>query len=155
MNTKTLFSSNTGDWATPQDFFDQVAKRFRFALDAAASPSNAKCPIFYSLENGDDGLTLPWANTTWLNPPYGRGIGAWIEKAVQEKLKRGIASVLLVPARTDTKWFQLAFRHAAGLWLVPGRLKFGGSKDAAPFPSALFYFCPRVDMPCQVAYWGA
>lgn len=155
MNKDLHFSSATGDWATPQDFFDEVNRQFNFASDVAASEANAKCDLFYDGSEGLDGLVETWGingGPAWCNPPYGRGIGVWINKAIVEKLNRH-PSVLLVPARTDTKWFRLAFENAAKLWFVPGRLKFGGCKDAAPFPSALFYFTHKIAMPCQVAYW--
>lgn len=155
MNESTrqvMHSSAPGDWATPQDFFDQVNEAFKFTLDTCATFTNKKCHAYYG--DGIDGLAAPWhrEGCNWCNPPYGRGIGVWIEKAIMER-DRGCASVLLVPARTDTKWFQLAFMNATKLFLVPGRLKFGGSKDAAPFPSAMFYFSPHVKMPCSVEYW--
>jgi phage N-6-adenine-methyltransferase len=144
MNT-ALFSSATGEWATPQDFFDEVDARFHFTVDAAASAANHKCASYFDLAL--DGLHQPWDGTIWCNPPYGRSIGLWTAKA------EGTDSVLLVPSRTDTKWFKRAFEHAAELFLIAGRLKFGGSENSAPFPSCLFHFDPSNKGPCRTSYW--
>lgn len=141
-----LFSSATGEWSTPQDFFDEVDARFHFALDVCATKENAKCELYYDV--GQDGLSRPWFARAWCNPPYGRGIGAWTAKA------EGTASVLLVPARTDTKWFVRAFAHAAELFLIAGRLKFGGAENSAPFPSCMFHFNPKYQGACRVSYWN-
>lgn len=74
------FSSKTNDWATPQDFFDELNKEFGFELDVCASSKNAKCLNFFSEE--DDGLKQNWDNKRiFMNPPYGREIGKWVKKA--------------------------------------------------------------------------
>ena len=73
--------------------------------------------------------------TVWLNPPYGRQIGRWVAKAAEEARKPGTTVVLLVPARTDTRWFHDYLYGNADLRFVRGRLKFGGAKSGAPFPS--------------------
>ena len=77
-----LFSSATPEWGTPQDLFNALNRRFSFTLDVCASPENAKCPHFFSKE--EDGLSRPWSGRCWMNPPYGRFIGAWVEKARRE-----------------------------------------------------------------------
>jgi phage N-6-adenine-methyltransferase len=110
-----MFSSKTDLWATPQDYFDSVAKEFQFTLDVCALPENAKCEKFYSPEI--DGLSQEWEGVCWMNPPYGRVIGKWVRKAY-ESAKRGAVVVGLLPARTDTQWFhdyiykKSSFRHA-------------------------------------------
>lgn len=58
MNTEVLFSSKEEKWATPQDFFDKLNDEFHFTLDAAASPDNAKCPVYFTEEQ--NGLTQSW-----------------------------------------------------------------------------------------------
>ena len=72
----------------------------------------------------------------WMNPPYGREIGKWVEKAY----KSNAVVVCLVPARTDTKWWHEFCMKSKEIRLVQGRLKFGGSKNSAPFPSAVVVF---------------
>lgn len=137
-----LFSSDRMDWATPQALFDAVDEEFGFVLDAAASESNAKCKLFLGEE--DDALSSPsWpairGDAVWLNPPYGRQIGKWVERAYRESLK-GLTVVVLVFVRTDTKWWQSWAMRAAEVRLIPGRVRFGGSSAGAPAPSCLLVF---------------
>jgi phage N-6-adenine-methyltransferase len=153
--TGTHASSASDNWATPQDYFDKVAQLYAFTLDACADSNNKKAPLYYGLDHSDatrrDGLAGDWTadageGAVWLNPPYGRTIGDWMHKAVAES-DRGATVVCLVPARTDTAWFQdtALARVATGravVTFVRGRLKFGGQKNAAPFPSALVVFYP-------------
>ena len=73
------FSSATDLWATPQAFFDRLNAEFGFELDVCATPDNAKCEKFFSKD--DDGLAQRWLGVCWMNPPYGREIGAWMKKA--------------------------------------------------------------------------
>ena len=130
-----LFSSATGDWSTPQDFFDDANREFKFDLDVCASHENAKCARFYT--RLDNGLGHSWKGyTCWMNPPYGREIGAWVKKAYEEGCL-GTTVVGLLPARTDTKWFHDYIYGKTEIRFVKGRLKFGGSKNSAPFPSML------------------
>lgn len=133
------FSSKTDMWATPQAFYDAVSEEFQFTLDACAVPENAKCQRFFSPE--EDGLKQAWAGTVWCNPPYGRGIGEWVKKAYVERLN-GVTTVMLLPARTDTQWFHYWILSIAEVRFLKGRLKFGGAKNAAPFPSMLVIFRP-------------
>lgn len=139
MNTNLMFSSKTDDWATPQYFFDALHEEFGFTLDACASDKNAKCAEYLTEELNS--LHWPWFGRVWLNPPYGRGIGEWIEKAVDET-RRGRAEcvVCLVPARTDARWFQDNAQHASEIRFVRGRIAFGDGKVGAPFPCAVIVF---------------
>ena len=75
----------------------------------------------------------------WCNPPYGREIGKWVEKAYKESLE-GATVVMLLPARTDTKWFHDYIYGKAEIRFVRGRLKFGDSKNSAPFPSMVVVY---------------
>ena len=107
------FSSKTDDWYTPQYIIDDVCKTYglgSFELDACASKENAKASVFYTKE--DNGLSKDWSqyDSVWCNPPYGREIGKWIKKAYED------------------------------VTFIKGRIKFGGSKNSAPFPSALVVF---------------
>ena len=133
MNKSVHFSSATDLWATPQAFFDELNKEFGFELDVCALPENAKCEKYYTPEI--DGLKQQWRGICWMNPPYGREIGAWMEKAYESSLE-GATVVCLVPARTDTRWFH-DFAMRGEIRFIKGRLKFGDSKNSAPFPSAV------------------
>lgn len=137
--SKGLFSSNSSIWATPQDFFDNLNGEFHFTLDVCALPSNAKCKEYYTPE--DDGLSKTWQGRCYMNPPYGREIIKWVEKAYTS-VKNGEADicVCLLPARTDTRWFQNFCLKSNDIRFVKGRLHFSGCKDAAPFPSCVVVF---------------
>lgn len=130
------FSSKTDLWATPQDFFKKLDEEFNFSLDVCANSDNAKCALFYTQD--DNGLLKNWrsdAIVCWMNPPYGKEIKAWMKKA-NEQCDLGCTVVCLVPARTDTIWWHdYCIQHEVRF--IKGRLKFGGHKNNAPFPSAL------------------
>lgn len=139
MNTDLMFSSKTDLWATPQWLFDELDKEFHFTLDVCATPENAKCQKFYTkLENG---LVQPWIGTIWCNPPYGKGIKDWVCRALLTA-QTGNTVVMLLPARTDTKWFHqyIYNRENVEVRFIKGRLKFGGHQNSAPFPSMIVVF---------------
>jgi phage N-6-adenine-methyltransferase len=132
-----MFSSNTDLWSTPQELFDDLDRVYRFDVDVCATPENAKCSTFYTKEQ--DGLAQEWRGTCWMNPPYGREIGRWVAKARRSAEENGATVVCLLPARTDTRWWH---EHClfGSVEFVRGRIKFGGSKTGAPFPSAIVVF---------------
>jgi phage N-6-adenine-methyltransferase len=136
----TMFSSKTGEWSTPQDFFDKLNWRFGpFDLDPCADPSNTKCQNFFT--EAEDGLSKDWGGfTSFINPPYGRGIDSWIKKGYEESRKEGTKVVMLIPSRTDTKYWHQYIMKADEVYFVKGRLKFGDSTNSAPFPSAVVVF---------------
>jgi len=143
MNKETqvvMFSSKTGEWATPEDFFEKLDWRFGpFDLDPCADPTNTKCANFFT--EAEDGLTKNWEGfTSFINPPYGRGIDKWIKKAYEESRKEDTRAVMLIPARTDTKYWHKYVMRADEIYFVKGRLKFGSSDNSAPFPSAVVVF---------------
>lgn len=139
MVADALFKSEKMDWETPQWLFDQLNEEFDFGLDAAANALNRKCDSWISEEI--DALQVDWYGdgNVWLNPPYGRHIGQWIEKAYQES-RKGMTVVVLVPARTDTAWWHDWAMQAAEIRFIRGRLKFVGAASSAPFPSAILIF---------------
>lgn len=130
------FSSKTDQWATPHDFFDKLNNEFQFDLDPCADETNAKCKKYYTKE--DDGLAQNWDGfRVFCNPPYGREIGKWVKKASET---RGGLVVMLIPARTDTSYWHDYIHGKAEVRFIRGRLKFGDSKNSAPFPSAVVIF---------------
>ena len=140
-----MFTSNTDLWTTPQDFFEKLDTEFNFDLDVCASHDNAKCELYFTKEN--DGLAQnwkEWGKTFWMNPPYGREIGKWVEKAYETSLDSSTV-VCLLPARTDTKWWH-EYCMKGEIRFVKGRLKFGNSKNSAPFPSAVVIFGERAEI---------
>lgn len=136
-DNKGMFSSNTDVWATPVSFFNRMNKEFNFKIDVCALPDNAKCERYFTPEV--DGLTQEWNDTCWMNPPYGREIGKWVQKAYEDSEKYGVTIVCLLPSRTDTKWWH-DYCMKGEIRLIKGRLKFGDGKNPAPFPSALVIF---------------
>lgn len=138
MNKDVMFSSKTDQWETPQDFFNKLNDEFHFDLDVCALPENAKCKKFYTPEQ--DGLSIPWKGTVWCNPPYGRTISSWVRRAFLSSAAGESTVVMLLPSRTDTKWFHdYIYRHAE-IRFIKGRLKFGGCRNSAPFPSMVVVF---------------
>lgn len=134
---KTLFSSASDEWSTPQALFDELHKEFFFTVDVAASAENAKVKKFYTKE--DNGLYKDWdQEIVWCNPPYS-GIYEWVKKAHNCGSRR---VVMLIPARTDTKWFhEFIYKNPnVEIRFIKGRLKFGDSKNSAPFPSMIVIF---------------
>lgn len=139
LNTKVLYSSKEEKWATPQDFFDKLNDEFHFTLDAAASPNNAKCANYFTEEQ--DGLAQSWeGHTVWCNPPYCRKTGLWVKKAYEEHQRTGCTVVMLLPSRTDVRWFHDYILGKAEIRFIKGQLKFGGSKNSAPFASIVVIY---------------
>lgn len=137
---KTMFSSGTDLWATPQWLFDELNNEFHFDLDVCANAENHKCAKYYTKEQ--NGLIQPWIDNVWCNPPYGREIGKWITKAYISAYHNIGVIVMLLPARTDTKWFHEYIYNQPNteIRFIKGRLKFGDSKNSAPFPSMIVIF---------------
>ena len=139
MINEALYSSKNEVWETPQYFYDELNKEFDFNLDPCALPENAKCAKYFTPE--DDGLKQDWGGyNVFCNPPYGRNIIQWCKKCYEESKKPNTVVVMLVHARTDTKWFHEWVYGKAELRFVRGRLKFGGSKNSAPFPSMVVVY---------------
>ena len=130
-----LFTSNTDQWATPQYFFDELNEEFNFNLDPCADEFNHKCERYFTRE--ENGLAQNWdGHRVFCNPPYGREIGHWVKKAHDTK---GLV-VMLLPARTDTRWFHEYIYGKAEIRFIKGRLKFGDSSNSAPFPSMVIIY---------------
>lgn len=135
----SLFSSKDHTWETPKDLFEYLDSSFNFDIDVCAVQATAKCEKFFSPE--EDGLAQKWEGMCWMNPPYGREQIKWIKKAYEEFKNETSKIVCLIPARPDTKvWQDIIFKNANAICFIKGRLKFGKSKDSAPFPSALIVF---------------
>ena len=149
MVSSALFTSATSDWSTPPGLFARLDQEFNFTVDVAASHANALCKRYYTEDN--NGLTKDWVQHNgdpevfWMNPPYGKDVHLWVGKASGTALDGGLG-VGLLPARTDTKWWHTYIEPIRNRWLagevrfVRGRLKFGGAKNPAPFPSVVVVF---------------
>lgn len=141
MKTETLFSSANCEWETPKELFEKLDKEYYFHLDVAATNENALCERYYTQET--NGLLQSWdvqIGSVWCNPPYGKDIIKWVEKAYTESFT-GVPIVMLIPARTDTRWFHNFVYHKAKIVFLRGRLHYGmngiPSRHPAAFPSML------------------
>lgn len=136
---EAITSSKKDDWQTPWALYLKIEKVFgKFTLDAAASSSNRMCTRYYSVEQ--DSLMQPWSSAVWVNPPYGRKVGRWVDKAIKSIEGDCDRIVMLLPARPDTKWFQRGVEKTALTLFIRGRVKFVGAATGAPFPSVLLVF---------------
>jgi len=143
-NAEQLYSSNSNEWYTPSYIFDPLDDEFEFELDACATEDSAKCDAYFTKK--DNALLKDWsaaANIVWVNPPYGRGIGKWIEKAYKESLK-GCTVIVLTYVRSDTKWWHDWALKASEIRMIKGRIHFmrGDLKttNASPAPSCVLVF---------------
>ena len=138
MMNRGLYTSDSAEWATPQEFFDRLNDEFHFTLDVCATEENAKVNNFFTKEQ--DGLKQEWGTeTVWCNPPYGKSIGTWCKRCFLHSIGGGIA-VMLLPARTDTDWFHRWVYGKGEIRFVKGRIRFNGSKWNAPFPSIVVVY---------------
>jgi site-specific DNA-methyltransferase (adenine-specific) len=152
LNRGVLEGSGKDDWETPQDLFDRLDQEFGFTLDPCATKDNAKCEKYYTVK--EDGLAQSWeGETVYMNPPYGRAILSWVQKAYYESLIDGCLVVGLVPARTDAAWWNKYVMRAREIRLICGRVRFSGSKINAPFPSAIVVFDGRERKAPEVMSW--
>uniref|UniRef100_A0A6M3JXD9 Putative methyltransferase n=2 Tax=viral metagenome TaxID=1070528 RepID=A0A6M3JXD9_9ZZZZ len=149
-----MFSNINNAWCTPQDFFDKLNKEFDFNLDPCATEKSAKCMKYFTAT--EDGLKQDWGGyRVFVNPPYGRQIGKWVKKCYEEGQKQNTLVVLLIPSRTDTRYFHDYILNKAEIRFIKGRLTFwdldgekyqqGRFKDMtpAPFPSCIAIFKPQ------------
>ncbi len=135
MNLGVHYLSQRDDWSTPRALFERLQAEFGFTLDPCAQAHNAQCARFYTPEQ--DGLSRSWrGERVFMNPPYGRRIGAWVRKACRAQA----LVVALLPARTDTAWWHEGCMRAHEIRLIRGRLRFGDGRGSAPFPSAIVVF---------------
>jgi phage N-6-adenine-methyltransferase len=172
MNNDLMFSSKNSKWETDPELLAKLAPHFPWDLDVCAERGNV-CSNYIS--PAEDAFKRPWDGLCWLNPPYTRSIGKWIARAREQSShnpNHETTVVCLVPARTDTKWWQNNVIFASYVVFIKGRLKFGSdkywvyhwlellekgkltqtelnkklkptvSKDSAPFPSAIVVFGP-------------
>lgn len=129
-NLKIHFSSATDHWSTPKEVYDALNVEFKFDFDP--------CP----LGSVGGGLECDWGLSNFVNPPYS-DIRNWVAKSYEESRRERLV-VLLIPSRTDTRWWHDYVMKADEIRFIKGRLKFGGSKNSAPFPSCIVVFRPTL-----------
>lgn len=113
------FKSQSGEWGTPQHLFDDLDEIFHFDLDVCATKSNAKCMRYFTKEDNALDPTNRWETSCWMNPPYGREIRDWIIRArLAEQVNKNSLVVCLIPARTDTRWWQANVGSASAVVFI-------------------------------------
>jgi hypothetical protein len=125
---RVIFSSLSDHWPTPEHVKNGLIEEFDLNFDP--------CP----LRSDFDGAKAEWGERVFLNPPYSK-IGDFLRHGLY-MLAEGRCELLvcLLPARTDTKWFHDYCLKADEIRFIKGRLKFGGAKHNAPFPSVIVIF---------------
>ena len=135
-------------WGTPNEIFNFAKNRWgNFTLDAAANLFN--CKVINFISESQDALKTSWiSNNTWLNPPYGRQMPKFIQRALNQVQEGNTNRVVcLIASRTDTKIFQeVIFPYASELYFIKGRIKFlknGEKVQGANFASVFVVFDQR------------
>lgn len=154
---RALLSSTKHDWMTPSVVLERVRMVAPIALDPCTTednPTGAKLafypPTYDGLSVGWAGPAIAVAGLTYVNPPYGREIGAWVDGCVEAAAPYDLSGhefhpeiIALVPARVDTAWYRRCVETAQAIRFWNGRLTFKGAPHPAPFPSALIYWGDR------------
>jgi site-specific DNA-methyltransferase (adenine-specific) len=148
-----IHSSESMEWRTPPELFRLLDGEVLFDVDAASSPANALCDHYWTAD--DDALSIDWSRTVirrdgtpphvFLNPPYGRNVGKWIDKAIEQQAK-GCTVVMVLMACTDTKWWAQLWGFASEVRFLTGRVKFldadGHEQSACPKGTAIVVLRP-------------
>lgn len=131
MKIQACLSKKTDEWQTPKKIYDNLVKRNKM-FDP--------CPINHT----ENGLEINWQKTNFVNPPYSK-IKLWVDKSIKE-MKKGNIIYLLIPSRTDTKWFKELYENKAKFHFIQQRLKFNDT-NCAPFPSMLVILAKQYEKP--------
>ena len=148
--------SSSTEWSTPEEFFKRLDDEFVFTVDLCATEENALCDAFVAKE--EDCLSVEWdwvaklptRYTGWMNPPWGRGIGKFVQRAYEQSKKHGLRVVCLLPANTDTKWWRDWVWKASEVRFVTGRLHFvceDGRTGPCPTGACVIVFDPEASGP--------
>lgn len=132
MFNKVMFSSATDHWSTPKHVYEALDKEFHFDFDP--------CPLYAEVRRFSD-FHNNWGKCNFVNPPYSH-ISIWVEECYDQCNILGNTVVMLIPSRTDTRWWHNYVMKATEIRFIKGRLKFGGAKNSAPFPSCIVIFKP-------------
>lgn len=143
-------------WQTPLSLFNRLNGDAHFLVDAAASEANHLVPKWYGPGSslGEDALSInKWLSPAFCNPPYGRGMGRWLDKFI-EQAALGTTIVALLPARVEARWwYEKVVQHADILFLV-GRVPYirpDRTKPSQPdHPSAV---CLYHSLPTRRVSW--
>ncbi len=141
MNSNSMVSSKREDWTTSQDIFNKLDSVFIFDIDVCAIKENSECDSYFCSD--DEAFGRAWLGVCWMKPPHGAGINKWIKKAYESTKQHGATVVCLLPARTDTCWWN-DYCKKGEVYFIKEQVKFGDAEKSAPFPAAVVVFRPNV-----------
>lgn len=131
------------DWETPPYFFKLLDDIFHFTLDPCATDKNHKCAQYYTKE--ENGLLMNWGTErVFVNPPFSN-IKEWTKKCYNEgRYSPNTIVVMIIPSRTDTKYWHDYIMRANEIWFCKKRVNFLRNgikpKAGATFPLAIVIF---------------
>lgn len=137
-----LLASGKMDWQTPDSVLELVRQFAPIVLDPCTSSDNPTGAHSFITCGGLEERWYEAGGLVYVNPPYGRELPRWADKCRLEA-KLGASIILLVPSRTDTRWWHACEADCAAFALWRGRMTFKGAPSTAPFPSCLFYWGDR------------
>ena len=127
-NINVFYSKKSDDWRTPSDIY--LAYMEKGFLDP--------CPY----QSKVNGLLYDFCDSKlFINPPFSQ-MKVWIDWAIKQ-YKNGNIIHLLIPARTDTKYFHELLKYFPIIIFIKGRLHYNDSEKNAPFPSMIVILEPR------------
>ena len=133
------FKSKSEEYETPNEIFKPLQEEFGLVLDVCANDKNHKCEIYLTKEM--DALTHDWEYNFWMNPPFGRNLKKWIQKAYEESVKHKVNGVLILPVRSNTHWWhKYIIDTKAEVRFLKGETKFVGHKRGLWLPFAIVIF---------------
>ncbi|MDX1371351.1 MAG: DNA N-6-adenine-methyltransferase [Nitrososphaeraceae archaeon] len=139
---KVMFSHKKDEYITPKYLFDELNFYYNFYTDPCTTKDNPLgCKLFFTKET--DGLNFKkWVGNVFINPSYGKDVERWVSQALTYCVfNKDKTVVMLLPARTDTRWFQqLLDMKNTKFHFISGRLQFRNTEYKAPFPSVLVFF---------------
>jgi len=136
------FKSKSSEYETPDEIFIPLQKEFDLKLDVCATKENAKCKRYFTKD--DDALTKSWNINFWMNPPFGRNLKKWVQKAYEES-KKGVIGVLLLPVRSNTIWWhKYIIDTKAEVRFLKGEIKFKGMINGLWLPFAIIILNPEL-----------
>lgn len=121
-NKRRRADGGRNDWRTPPELFRLLDMEFRFTLDAAADDTNHLCERY--ITEAEDALRADVADhVVWCNPPYG-DLSSWVTAFATWAIKGGCTVVALLPAATDTRWFEHVWQWAHEIRFLTPRVRF-------------------------------
>jgi phage N-6-adenine-methyltransferase len=140
-------ASGKDNWITPPHIIKALEERYGPLFDPCPADSNLQ--ILSTWDGKTDGLEMNWPQdqVCFVNPPFSN-LAAWAKKVWQQSYHYGVEVVMLLPARTDTKYFHNFICNDAELEFFKGRIRFinpetGKPGEAAPFPTMLAHYTQR------------